>query len=120
MSKRTKDKLPSLEGLVLKDLREKHKLTLKAVAQRVQLSDGYISQIENGRSDPPTDKTLDDLLKVYGGISQKYFYELVREKKTEETDLQYIGKVFTSLPIQDQKFIRQWVEFRLKGAAYEK
>lgn len=115
MSRRTRDKLPSHEGLVLKELRTKHKLTLIEVAKVVGVSDGYISQVENGRSDPPTNETLDALLKAYGGISQKYFYELVREKKNEETDFQYISKVFEALPSQDQKFIRQWIEFRLRG-----
>lgn len=75
-----------------------------------------ISFIENGRAElPKSNDTLDKLLKTYGGISKKYFYELVRDFKEDEDDLHYLGKVLSNLSVEDLHFVRQIVDIRLKG-----
>lgn len=75
------------EARVMKDPRLKHQFTMKAAGKAVGVSDSFVSHIENGRVDCPKYEALDKFLKVYGGISIKYFNELVREKKQEPDDL---------------------------------
>ncbi|MCT4641820.1 MAG: helix-turn-helix domain-containing protein [Bacteriovoracaceae bacterium] len=55
----------SNEAKVLKKLRQKNKLSMFAVATLINKSDSYISQIENGRANPPTDNKLHELLDIY-------------------------------------------------------
>jgi transcriptional regulator with XRE-family HTH domain len=90
MSKRTSQVIISPEGRILKKLREKHGLSMRTVGEKLGLSDSYISQIENGRANCPKGESLDRLLKVYGGIGQKYFFELCREWEKESTDDDFI------------------------------
>lgn len=98
------------EGLVLKQLRVKHKLSMREAGARVGVSDSYISLIENGRTEPPRADSLARFLKVYGGISEKYFYELVREYKTEQTDFEIITAVAAKLSAKDQRLVRMIAE----------
>jgi transcriptional regulator with XRE-family HTH domain len=116
MSRRSKKPILTKEGQVLKNLREKkHQLTLKQVSEKTGLSDTMVSFIENGRAElPKSNETLDKLLRVYGGISKKYFYELVREFKEDEDDLHYLSKVLSHLSPEDIHFIRQIVDIRLR------
>lgn len=90
MSKRTSQVIISPEGRILKKLREKNGLSMRAVASKLGLSDSYISQIENGRANCPKGESLDKLLKIYGGIGQKYFFELCRDWEKESTDEDFI------------------------------
>lgn len=116
MSQRSQKPVLTKEGQVLKSLRQKHKLTLKEVSQKTGLSDTMVSFIENGRAElPKSNDTLDKLLRVYGAISRKYFYELVRDFKEDDDDLQYLGKVLSRLTPEDLRFVRQIVDIRLKG-----
>ncbi|NUN06140.1 MAG: helix-turn-helix domain-containing protein [Bdellovibrio sp.] len=116
MSKRSQQVVLSKEGLVLKQLRIKHNLTMKKAAAKSGLSDTMISFIENGRAElPKSNDTLEQLLKVYGGISKKYFYELVRDFKEDDDDLLYLSKILPRLSPDDLKFVRQVIEMRLKG-----
>lgn len=98
------------EGQVLKQLRLKHKLSMREAGIRVGVSDSYISLIENGRTDPPRADSLARFLKVYGGISEKYFYELVREYKAEKTDREIITAIVEKLSVSDQRLVRMIVE----------
>ena len=116
MSNRSKKPVLTKEGQVLKNLRQKHNLTLKEVSQKTGLSDTMVSFIENGRAElPKSNDTLDKLLRVYGAISRKYFYELVRDFKEDDNDLHYLGKVLGNLTPEDLKFVRQIVDVRLRG-----
>lgn len=118
MSKRSKDPILTKEGQVLKSLRKKHSLTLSEVSQKSGLSDTMVSFIENGRAAlPKSNDTLDKLLRVYGAISKKYFYELVREFKEDDDDLHYLSKVLPNLTPEDLHFVRQIVDVRLKGSS---
>lgn len=116
MSKRTNTIQLTKEGQVLKQLRKRQCLTLYQVADKTGFSDTYISFIENGRTTPPKDEALRKLLKVYGNITAKYFYELVREFKEDDDDLLYLGKVLKHLSSEDLKLIRGIVDMRLKDS----
>ncbi len=98
------------EARVLRELRLKHNLSMREAGARVGVSDSYVSLIENGRTDPPQGEALGRFLKVYGGISEKYFYELVRECRGEITDAQVIAELVNKLSLADQKLVRVLVE----------
>lgn len=84
------------EARVLKEIREERKnklgetnYSLRAVAKQLGKTDSWLSQIENGRADVPTDHRLNALLSVYG-LKRKSFYErvrLCREKVTPKSEL---------------------------------
>jgi transcriptional regulator with XRE-family HTH domain len=76
MSRRSQKIVLSKEGHVLKRLRQKSGLTMKQVVGKTGLSDTMINFLENGRVEIPQNETLEKLLKVYGDIKRKYFYEL--------------------------------------------
>ena len=56
---------------------------MRKAAELIGLSDSYIAHIETGRMDPPTGTKLDRLLKIYGNLKQKTFYEYVRKYKNK-------------------------------------
>lgn len=114
MSKRTERVVITPEGRVLKQLREKHGLSMRKVGEQLGLSDSYISQIENGRNDPPRKDSLARFLKIYGGIGEKYFYELCREWEQEFTDADFIRDNLEKLPPDTIKLIKAMVETVLK------
>ncbi|MBE7023318.1 MAG: cupin domain-containing protein [Ruminococcaceae bacterium] len=66
-------------GKKLKRLRIKHQLTLEELANRSELSKGFLSQLENDNCSPSI-STLEDLLEVLGSSLQEFFSE-----KSEET-----------------------------------
>lgn len=53
MSKRTEKIVITSEGQVLKRLRAKQNLSMQDVADKLGISNSYVSQIENGRANPP-------------------------------------------------------------------
>jgi transcriptional regulator with XRE-family HTH domain len=67
------------EARVLRLMRKEHGLSLKAAADAVGVSDSLIVQYETGRMNPPEGQRLEDLLRLYGGIKTKSFYERVRK-----------------------------------------
>ena len=76
---------------VLKEIREerKHKhgsriYSVRAVAKRLHRSNAWLSHIENGRADVPSDHRLDALLAIYG-LKRKSFIERVRLYKQKAT-----------------------------------
>lgn len=76
------------EGRVLRALRLESGYSMREAGRRAGVSDSLIAHIETGRIDPPTGDRLERLLKVYGGIKTKSFYERVRgyEEKTSPRD----------------------------------
>lgn len=109
MSKRTNQVIISPEGRILKKLREKHGLSMRAVGEKLSLSDSYISQIENGRANCPKGDSLDKLLKLYGGIGQKYFFELCREWEKESTDEEFIRDNLGKLSEANLKLLKAMI-----------
>ena len=71
----------SNEAQVLKEIREERKhrfgcrsFSVRAVAKRLHRSNAWLSHIENGRADVPSDHRLDALLAIYG-LKRKSFIE---------------------------------------------
>lgn len=71
-----------MERLLLKQLRIKKGVTQSAVADKLGVTKGYISQIELGKRPVPKYRVLIELLSIYG-IQPKYFEELLTKKKYE-------------------------------------
>ncbi len=65
-------------GKKLKRLRIKHQLTLEELANRSELSKGFLSQLENNNCSPSI-STLEDLLEVLGSSLQEFFSEKSEE-----------------------------------------
>ncbi len=65
-------------GNKLKRLRIKHQLTLEELANRSELSKGFLSQLENNNCSPSI-STLEDLLEVLGSSLQEFFSEKSEE-----------------------------------------
>lgn len=78
------------EAKVLRDLRIQSGLTMRQAGALLGLSDTYISHIETGRMDPPTDEKLENILAIYGGMKRKSFNERIRlykDKSNPSTEL---------------------------------
>ena len=61
-------------GSKIKRLRRKNQLTLEDVANRCELSKGFLSQVENNLSSPSI-TTLEDILEVLGSSLSEFFSE---------------------------------------------
>lgn len=96
----------SVEAHVLRQLRERNELSMRKAGQQLGYSDSYISQIENGRENVPTGERLLRFLKVYGNISEKYFKQLCKEFKEEQTDEMIIQDLLPKLSVEQVKVIR--------------
>ena len=83
---------------------------MREAGARVGVSDSYISLIENGRADPPRGQSLAKFLKVYGGISEKYFFELVRNYRSEETDAEAVTRLLDKLKPKHLRLLRLMAE----------
>ena len=59
-------------GSKIKRLRRKNQLTLEDVANRCELSKGFLSQVENNLSSPSI-ATLEDILEVLGSSLSEFF-----------------------------------------------
>lgn len=100
------------EARVLRDLRTKHGMSMKALGKRVGCSDSFISHLENGRADLPN-ATLLKILDVYE-IGVKYFNELVREKEQNPDDVDMILSLIEKLRPQQATYVRKVIEDILK------
>lgn len=83
---RTARVLLTPEAMVLKQLRERHGLSMRAAGAKLGYSDSYISQIENGRENVPYGERLNKFLILYGNITERYFKQLCKDWKDEATD----------------------------------
>ncbi len=101
------------EARVLKDLRIKNGLSMKALGKKVGCSDSFISHLENGRADLPNG-TLVKILEVYE-VGIKYFNDLVREKDQNPDDVDVIMSLVGKLGPQQATYVRQVIEDVLKG-----
>ena len=81
--KRTSRVVMTDEARVLRALREERQLSMRALGAAMGKSDSFISQVENGRMDVPTDEALERYLTSLGGITAKSFYERVRRFRLE-------------------------------------
>lgn len=84
-SKRTDRVIMTDEARVLRELREERELSMRGLGASMGKSDSYVSQVENGRMDPPKDEALERYLAAIGGINSKSFYERVRRYRTDRS-----------------------------------
>ena len=87
-------------GSKLKVLRQQKNLTQEELADRCELTKGYISQLENDLTSPSI-ATLCDLLNALGSSLNDFFHE-EPEEKIVFSDAEYIEK-------QSDGMIWQWV-----------
>lgn len=85
---------------------------MRSLGEKIGVSDSYISQIENGRANPPRGETLTKLLNALD-TKKKYFDEMCREYEATQTDEEYLGWAIKKLNPSDLSFFRQLVELRL-------
>ena len=71
-------------GSKIKRLRRKNQLTLEDVANRCELSKGFLSQVENNLSSPSI-ATLEDILEVLGSSLSEFF----SQEEEEESAIVY-------------------------------
>ncbi len=86
------------EAQVLKRLRERYGLSMRAAGARLGYSDSYISQIENGRENVPTGERLMKFLNLYGEITERYFKQLCKEWRDEATEREQLVALTNKLP----------------------
>lgn len=84
-SKRTDRVIMTDEARVLRELRMERDLSMRGLGASMGKSDSYVSQVENGRMDPPKDEALERYLAAIGGINSKSFYERVRRYRTDRS-----------------------------------
>ncbi len=77
-------------GAKLKDMRQQKNLTQEELADRCELTKGYISQLENDLTSPSI-TTLCDLLNALGSNLSDFFHEET-EEKIVFTEQEYIEK----------------------------
>lgn len=95
---RTAKFILSPEAKVLKRLRMRQGLSMRAAGEKLDYSDSYISQIENGRENFPTGARLMKFLKLYGDITEKYFKQLCKEWRDETDEVDDLIALIKKLP----------------------
>ena len=104
-SKRTARVIMTDEARVLRELRVERQLSMRGLGASMGKSDSYVSQVENGRMDPPTDEALDRYLAAVGGMTSKSFYERVRRfridrSRTDRDELLEVAKRATEVQVK--------------------
>lgn len=84
---------------VLRRLRTRQGLSMRAAGARLGYSDSYISQIENGRENVPEGERLAKFLKVYGDITERYFKQLCKEWQDDANEMDMLVEIAKKLPI---------------------
>lgn len=104
-SKRTDRVIMTDEARVLRELRQERGFSMRGLGASMGKSDSYVSQVENGRMDPPKDEALERYLAAIGGISSKSFYERVRRyrinrSRTDRDELLEVAKRATEVQVR--------------------
>lgn len=86
---------------------------MKQAGKALDVSDSYISQIENGRADCPKGDRLKPYLDLYGKIGAKYFYELCRNWEKESTEEEFIRDNVGKLSKDNQRLLKAMMETML-------
>jgi HTH-type transcriptional regulator, competence development regulator len=76
---------------------------MRAAGAKLNYSDSYISQIENGRENIPTGERLEKFLNLYGGITEKYFKQLCKEWRDDTDDTALLVALSRKLPKEKVK-----------------
>ena len=105
----------SPEARVLRELRLKHDLKLREVAEHLGCSPSYVSQFESGKMPPPKGEKFECLLTLYGGINERYFtYRLVKKYREESENQDVILRLLPLLSPTQKKSVRNLVEQIIK------
>jgi len=87
-------------GSLLRKHRKSRKLTLKTIAERASVSEGFLSQVENDVNSPSVDTLLRicealgvDAGELLSQVSRREEYVLVRREDWDEIDLSHTGFV---------------------------
>jgi transcriptional regulator with XRE-family HTH domain len=118
-------------GEIVKDYRDKNKLSQRQFAQRCRLSNGYISMLEEGKNpktSEPIVPTIDTYKKIaYGmGLSVDMLFVLmddapitVNKSPSNESDLtegeMELIKLFRLLPVEEQNLYLEMFRARLNA-----
>lgn len=108
-SKRTSIVVMSSEARILKRLRERTELSMREAAELIGYFASFVSQVENGRANPPTGESLKKFLKVYG-VEQRGFTRMVTEFKAEISDLEILEGLLPRLAPESVKAVRLFAE----------
>ena len=107
-------------GAKLKDMRQQKNLTQEELADRCELTKGYISQLENDLTSPSI-ATLVDLLHALGGNLSDFFHEDEAEKivfsESEYIEKQSDGMKFKWVIPNAQKNMMEPVLVELEAGA---
>jgi len=76
-------------GDILRDLRLEEGLGLRELARRINTSPGYLSDVENGRTAPPSEKVIVDMARALNLDKQRL---LSAARKVDPELLQYIAQ----------------------------
>lgn len=90
-------------GSRIKDLRILNGLTQEELADRSELSKGFISQLENDLTSPSI-ATLEDILQCLGTDLSSFFSKQESEKQVVFRDEDYFEKID-----EEQKTITEWI-----------
>ena len=86
-------------GLKIKNLRQLKNLTQEELADRCELTKGYISQLENNLTSPSIE-TLKDLLNALGTTFGEFFEETTQDTQVVFKKDEYIQKKTDSTSIK--------------------
>lgn len=107
-------------GIKLKELRLKNQLTQEELADRSELTKGYISQLENDLTSPSI-ATLKDILQALGSSLSAFFSEDEEEPLVFTKEDYFLkegeNSSVTWLVPTAQKNAREPIRLRLKGGA---
>lgn len=102
------------EARALKKLREAKGLSMKKAGELLGYSDSYVSQIENGRENVPTEDKLLKFLEAYD-VDARIFKKTVRELEANLTDLEVIQGILPRLRPEKLKLLKSLAEQLIKS-----
>jgi transcriptional regulator with XRE-family HTH domain len=107
-------------GEFLRALRESRQLTLRQVDERVQVSHGYLSQVERGERGIPNLKTLKRLAEAYGvtvtelvDAAEKEAAGIPLSTRSPEPQADFVLKALESLSHENKQHLLAYLEFLL-------
>ncbi len=83
---------------------------MRAAGDLAGVSDSLIAHTETGRVNPPQGAALERLLKVYGGIKEKSFYERVRTFERKLTSREELAELIKRATEKQAQMILQIVK----------
>ncbi len=107
MSNQAKSNIDSSIGKVFKDYRKKHHLTQDKIAEKLDISEKYISRLENGNSGVKLE-TLVNYMNILGIAPNVVFHDLIINEDVKfQVDLSY---KISNLSEQKLKFLDLFVD----------